>query len=58
MDGQRAIVTIPIVPKYRGFVQSGFDEVALTLVFQAPPCPATSQNPQDSRMSADRSLLE
>jgi transposase len=34
-----------------GFVQSGFYEVALTPDFEAPPCHATSQNPQDSRIT-------
>src|SRR6266496_910438 len=32
----------------RGFVQSGFYEVALTSALQVPPCHATSQNPPDS----------
>jgi hypothetical protein len=38
----------------RGFVQSGFYEVALTSTpLQAPPCHATSQNPQDSLKAAN-----
>jgi len=48
-DRHRALATIPIVSTSRGFVQSGFYEVALTLVFRARSCHATSQNPQDSR---------
>jgi hypothetical protein len=36
-------------PTHRGFVQSGFCEVALTSPLPVPVVPATSQNPQDSR---------
>src|SRR5260370_28018353 len=38
----------------RGFVQSGFYEVALTSALQVPPCHATSQNPPDSRIHSLR----
>lgn len=40
--------TIPIGPTPRGFVQSGFCEVAPTPERPAPLLHATSQNPQDS----------
>jgi hypothetical protein len=36
-------------PTHRGFVQSGFCEVALTSPLPIPVVPATSQNPQDSK---------
>ena len=42
-------------PTHRGFVQSGFCEVALTSPLPVPVVPATSQNPQDSRI--DRGMI-
>jgi hypothetical protein len=51
MDGGRPIDTIPIGQSTRGFVQSGFCEVALRPAMLVPPCHATSQNPQDSQIS-------
>src|SRR5262245_21813713 len=45
---------LPLSPECsnsRGFVQSGFYEVALTPAFRAPLCPPTSQNPQDSQIT-------
>jgi len=38
---------------WQRLVQSGFYEVALTLVFRARSCHATSQNPQDSHRRAN-----
>ena len=47
MDRERPVITIPIGQNTRGFVQSGFYEVALMPAMLVPPCHATSQNPQD-----------
>jgi hypothetical protein len=41
-------------PTHRGFVQSGFCEVALTSPLPVPVVPATSQNPQDSGITPAR----
>ena len=38
----------PGFPLSSGFVQSGFNKVALTPALRAPPCHAASQNPPDS----------
>src|SRR5262249_34514265 len=51
---QQAFATIPIAPHLRGFVQSGFYEVALTTHAPGPFSHATSQNPQDSNARMDR----
>src|SRR5262249_33757372 len=51
---QQAFATIPIAPHLRGFVQSGFYEVALTTHAPGPFSHATSQNPQDSKAHAHR----
>jgi hypothetical protein len=48
---ERPSATIPIVQVVRGFVQSGFCEVAPTML-QARPRSTTSQNPQDSQSAA------
>src|SRR5262249_17880669 len=48
---QQAFATIPIAPHLRGFVQSGFYEVALTTHAPGPFSHATSQNPQDSQIT-------
>jgi len=49
--GDRPIsLALKFFPSHRsgsGFVQSGFNEVALTPALRAPPCHATSQNPPD-----------
>jgi len=50
-DCQRAANTVPIAPKFRAFVQSGFNEVALTTTIRSTPRHATSQNPPDSQIS-------
>ena len=44
---------LPWLRPWQRLVQSGFYEVALTLVFRTPLCLTTSQNPQDSPIGGD-----